>query len=84
MEHTSADVHAENEIKALAADVLRRNKATTGQYASHMFSPELRESSPILSLVPFEINQPAYATMALPEHSDLMSKLLKEDSTQRC
>jgi hypothetical protein len=45
-----------------------------------MFSPELLESSPILSLVPFQINQPAYATMAVPEHSDLMIKLLKEDN----
>ena len=35
LENTSADAYADNEIEALAADVLRRNKATAGQYAPH-------------------------------------------------
>jgi len=35
LENTSADAYADNEIEALAADVLRRNKSTAGQYAPH-------------------------------------------------
>tara|TARA_X000000950_G_scaffold287503_1_gene400046 strand:- start:3033 stop:3179 length:147 start_codon:yes stop_codon:yes gene_type:complete len=40
--NTSADALAENEIEALAADVLCGNKAIAGRYAPHMLGSKLQ------------------------------------------
>ena len=80
LENTSADAYADNEIEALAADVLRRNKATAGQYAPHMLGSKLQENDPVLKRIPWEIKQEEYAAMSVPEHTELMIKLHEEGS----
>lgn len=80
LENTSADAYADNEIEALAADVLRRNKAAAGQYAPHMLGPKLQENDPLLSQVDWEISRQTYASLAVPEHTELMIKLHEEGS----
>lgn len=82
LENTSPDAFVESEIEALAAEVLRKNKATAGQYAPHMLGPKLQESDPVLSQMPFEVNQEVYAAMAVPEHTKLMLKLHEEGNLE--
>ena len=78
LENTSADAYSENEIEALAADVLRRNKATAGQYAKHMLGPKLQDNDPVLKRIPWELTQEEWAAIAVPEHSELILKLAEE------
>jgi integrase len=80
MENTSADAYAENEIEALAADVLRRNKATAGQYAKHMLGPKLQDNHWLFKHADEDMNikQSHYASMAVPEYLELMMKLNDE------
>lgn len=68
LENTSADAYADNEIEALAADVLRRNKATAGQYAPHMLGPKLQENDPDLTEFPQVLTGQDHATLAVPEY----------------
>jgi integrase len=68
LENTSADAYADNEIRALAADVLRRNKATAGQYAPHMLGPKLQENDADLAELPQVLTGQNYATLAVPEY----------------
>ena len=68
LENTSADAYADNEIEALAADVLRRNKATAGQYAPHMVGPKLQENDAGLAELPLALTGQDYATLAVPEY----------------
>jgi len=49
LENSSVDAFADNEIEALAADVLRRNRVNPGQYAKHMLGPKLQENDPDLA-----------------------------------
>ena len=58
----------DNEIEALAADVLRRNKTTAGQYAPHMLGPKLQENDPDLTELPQVLTGQDYATLAVPEY----------------
>ena len=44
LENSSADAFADNEIEALAADVLMRNTVNPGQYAKHMLDPKLQDN----------------------------------------
>ena len=78
LENTSADAYADNEIEALAADILRRNKVTAGQYAPHMLGPKLQENDPVLKRMPWELTQEEWAAIAVPEHSELILKLAEE------
>lgn len=77
LENTSADAYAENEIEALAADVLRRNKTADGQYAPHMLGPKLQDNHWLFKHADEDMNiKPReYAAMAVPEYLDLMMKL---------
>jgi hypothetical protein len=68
LENTSADAYADNEIEALAADVLRRNKAAAGQYAPHMLGPKLQENDSDLAELPQVLTGQDYATLAVPEY----------------
>ena len=68
LENTSADAYAENEIEALAADVLRRNKTTAGQYAPHMLGPKLQENDADLAGLPLALTGQDHATLAVPEY----------------
>lgn len=68
LENTSADADADNEIEALAADVLWRNKATAGQHAPHIFGPKQQENDPDLAELPQVLTGQDYATLAVPEY----------------
>ena len=68
LENTSTDAYADNEIEALAADVLRKNKATVGQYAPHMLGPKLQENDADLAELPQVLTGQDYATLAVPEY----------------
>ena len=68
LENTSADAYADNEIEALAAEVLRRNRAAAGQYAPHMLGPKLQENDPDLAELSQVLTGQDYATLAVPEY----------------
>ena len=68
LENTSPDAFAESEIESLAAEVLRKNKATSGQYAPYMLGPKLQENDPDLADLPQTLEAQDYATLAIPEH----------------
>lgn len=78
LKKTSVNACADNDIEALAADVLRRNKAAAGQYAPHMLGPKLQENDPVLTQVSFAIKQHKHATTAVPEHIASILKLHEE------
>jgi integrase len=80
LENTSADAYADNEIEALAADVLRRNKAIAGQYAPHMLGSKLQENHWLFKHADddMDIKQSEYAYTAVPEYLELMMKLNEE------
>jgi integrase len=68
LENTSADAYADNEIEALAAEVLRRNRGAAGQYAPHMLGPKLQENDPDLAELSQVLTGQDYATLAVPEY----------------
>lgn len=55
LENSSADAFGDNEIKALAADVLRQNRANSGQDAKHMPGFKLEENDSEVTDIPFEL-----------------------------
>ena len=82
LENSSADAFADNEIEALAADVLRRNTVNPGQYAKHLLDPKLQDNDSELADIPFELTGKDYATIALPEYLNLMQKLREEGALE--
>ena len=82
LENSSVDAFADNEIEALAADVLRRNRVNPGQYAKHMLGPKLQDNDPELANIPFELTGKDYATIAVPEYFNLMQKLRDEGALE--
>lgn len=55
LENSSADAFGDNEIEALAVDVLRRNRVNSGQDAKHMLGFKLEGNDSELTDIPFEL-----------------------------
>ena len=55
LENSSADAFGDNEIEALAADVLRQNRVNSGQDAKHMPGFKLEENESEATDIPFEL-----------------------------